>query len=118
MLDIQKEIKNLKEQISKLILNISNDKKFNGYDIESSRNNTLKAQNTADSAKELATENEGCVLEVADIVSENDGAILDVAEITSENDGAVMELAEYISNLEVKIENLEQRIGILEGGNA
>ena len=111
MIDIQKEIKNLKEQISKLILNISNDKKFNGYDIESSRKNTLKAQKTADSANELAAENERCVLEVADFASENDDAILDVAKISSENDSAVMELAEYIANL-------EERIEILEGGNA
>ena len=72
--------------------------------------NTAKAQKSADEANEMAVENEGCIIEVADIASENDGSILELAEIASENDGAILELAEYISSL-------EERIKILEGGN-
>ena len=50
-------------------------------------------------------------MDVASVASENDGAIMDIAEIASENDGAIVELAEYIANL-------EERITILEGGQA
>ena len=50
-------------------------------------------------------------MDVASVASENDGCILDLASIASENDVAIVELAEYIANL-------EERITILEGGNA
>ena len=105
----EKRIENIENQLYALIKSISNNKKYTGYDIEAGRVNTSKAQRTADDANTLARENEGCILEVADIASENDGAIMDIAEIASENDGAIMELAEYIASLESRIE-------ILEGG--
>ena len=108
---IDKEITNIKNQLTTLISIISNNKKYADYDIEAGRVNTSKAQRSADDANTLARENEGCILEVADVASENDGAIMDIAEIASENDGAIMDLAEYIANLESRIE-------VLEGGNA
>ena len=111
MIDYEKEIYNLRKLISNLIMMISRDKKYNGYDVEAGRVNTSKAQRSADDANALAKENEGCILEVADVASENDGAVMDIAEIASENDGAIMDLAEYIANLESRIEKLE-------GGNA
>ena len=122
MVDYEKEIYNLRKLISNLIMMISRDKKYNGYDVEAGRVNTSKAQRSADDANTLAKENEGCILEVADVASENDGAVMDIAEIASENDSAildvamiasendsaVMELAEYLANLESRIENLEK----------
>ena len=106
---IDKEITNIKNQLTTLISIISNNKKYADYDIEAGRVNTSKAQRSADDANTLARENEAGIMDVASIASENDGAIMDVAEIASENDGAIMDLAEYIANL-------EERILILEGG--
>ena len=106
---IDKEITNIKNQLTTLISIISNNKKYADYDIEAGRVNTSKAQRSADDANTLARENEAGIMDVASIASENDGAIMDVAEIASENDGAIMELAEYIASL-------EERILILEGG--
>ena len=106
---IEKEIKNIKNQLTTLISIVSKNKQYADYDIEAGRVNTSKAQRSADDANTLAQENEGCILEVADIASENDSAVMDIAEIASENDGAIMELAEYIASL-------EERILILEGG--
>ena len=110
-MNVVKEIEKIKKQLSVLIKNVSKDKQYTGYDIEAGRVNTSKAQHSADEANELSRENENCIMEVADIASENDGAILDIADIASENDSAVIELAEYVSML-------EERITILEGGNA
>ena len=109
-MNVVKEIEKIKKQLSVLIKNVSKDKQYTGYDIEAGRVNTSKAQRSADEANELSRENEGCILEVADIASENDGCILDLASIASENDSAILELAEYIAAL-------EERISTLEGGN-
>ena len=107
---IEKEIKNIKNQLTTLISIVSKNKQYSGYDIEAGRVNTSKAQRSADDANALAQENEAGIMDVASIASENDGAIMDIAEIASENDGAIMDLAEYIAGL-------EERILILEGGN-
>ena len=109
--ELNRRLSNMENQVKMLIENVSKDKQYTNYDIEAGRVNTSKAQRTADDANTLAHENEGCVLEVADVASENDGCILDLASIASENDGAIMELAEHIANLESRIETLE-------GGNA
>ena len=106
---IEKEIKNIKNQLTTLISIMSKDKQYADYDIAAGRVNTSKAQRTADDANTLARENETGIMDVASIASENDSAIMDIAEIASENDGAIVELAEYIANL-------EERITILEGG--
>ena len=106
---IEKEIKNIKNQLTTLISIVSKNKQYANYDIEAGRVNTSKAQHSADDANTLAQENEAGIMDVASVASENDGAIMDVAEIASENDGAIMELAEYIASL-------EERILILEGG--
>ena len=106
---IDREINNIKNQLTTLISIVSKNKQYTDYDIEAGRVNTSKAQRTADDANTLARENEGCIMDVASVASENDGAIMDIAEIASENDGAIMELAEYIASL-------EERILILEGG--
>ena len=108
---IEKEIKNIKNQLTTLISIMSKNKQYADYDIEAGRVNTSKAQRTADDANTLARENETGIMDVASIASENDSAIMDIAEIASENDGAIVELAEYIANL-------EERITILEGGQA
>ena len=109
--ELNRRLSNMENQVKMLIENVSKDKQYTNYDIEAGRVNTSKAQRTADDANTLARENEGCILEVADVASENDGCILDLASIASENDGAIMELAEHIANLESRIETLE-------GGNA
>ena len=90
---IEKEIKNIKNQLTTLISIVSKNKQYADYDIEAGRVNTSKAQRSADDTNTLARENEAC--------------IMDVAEIASENDGAIMDLAEYIANLESRIEVLE-----------
>lgn len=107
---IEKEINNIKNQLTTLISIMSKNKQYAYYDIEAGRVNTSKAQRSADEANELSRENEVCIMDVAEIASENDSAVMDIAEIASENDGATMDLAEYIANLESRIE-------ILEGGN-
>ena len=96
-MNIQQEIRNIKDQLRMNIQTTAKNKQYSDYDIEAGRVNTSKAQRSADDANTLARENEGCILEVADV--------------SSENDGAIMELAEYIANLESRIETLE-------GGNA
>ena len=108
-MNVVQEIKNIKAQIKTIILNSAKDKQYTNYDLEAGRVNTAKAQRSADSVNELSRENEGCILEVADIASENDGCILDLASIASENDSAILELAEYIAAL-------EERISTLAGG--
>ena len=109
--ELNRRLSNMESQVKMLIENVSKDKQYTNYDIEAGRVNTSKAQRSADDANTLARENEGCILEVADVASENDGCILDLASIASENDGAILELAEYIANL-------EERISTLEGGQA
>ena len=113
---VEKEIKNIKDQLTTLILNTAKSKQYTDYDIEAGRVNTSKAQRAADDANTLARENEGCILEVADVASENDGCILDLASIASENNDAILELAEYINNLEERFAVLEEKITLLEGG--
>ena len=110
-MNIPQEIRNIKDQLRMNIQTTAKNKQYFDYDIEAGRVNTSKAQLSADDANTLARENEGCIMDVASVASENDGAIMDIAEIASENDGAIVELAEYIANL-------EERITILEGGNA
>ena len=107
---IDREINNIKNQLTTLISIMSKNKQYADYDIEAGRVNTSKAQRSADDANTLAQENEAGIMDVASVASENDGAIMDIAEIASENDGAIMDLAEYIAGL-------EERILILEGGN-
>ena len=106
-MNIPQEIRNIKDQLRMNIQTTAKNKQYSDYDIEAGRVNTSKAQRSADDANTLARENEGCILEVADVASENDGCILDLASIASENDGAILELAEYIANLEERISSLE-----------
>lgn len=96
-MNIQQEIRNIKDQLRMNIQTTAKNKQYSDYDIDAGRVNTSKAQRSAYDANTLARENEA--------------GIMDVAEIASENDGAIVELAEYIANL-------EERITILEGGNA
>ena len=96
-MNIPQEIRNIKDQLRMNIQTTAKNKKYSDYDIDAVRVNTSKAQRSADDANTLAQENEA--------------GIMDIAEIASENDGAIVELAEYIANL-------EERITILEGGNA
>ena len=110
-MNIPQEIRNIKDQLRMNIQTTAKNKQYSDYDIEAGRVNTSKAQRSADDANTLARENEAGIMDVASVASENDGAIMDIAEIASENDGAIMEIAEYIANL-------EERITILEGGNA
>ena len=110
-MNIPQEIRNIKDQLRMNIQTTAKNKQYADYDIEAGRVNTSKAQHTADDANTLARENEAGIMDVASVASENDGAIMDIAEIASENDGAIMDLAEYIANL-------EERITILEGGQA
>ena len=110
-MNIPQEIRNIKDQLRMNIQTTAKNKQYSDYDIDAVRVNTSKAQHSADDANTLARENEACIMDVASVASENDGAIMDIAEIASENDGAIVELAEYIANL-------EERITILEGGNA
>ena len=107
---IEKEIKNIKNQLTTLISIMSKNKQYADYDIEAGRVNTSKAQRTADDANTLAQENEGCVLEVADIASENDGCAVELAGMASENNDAILELAEYIDELEKRITILESEV--------
>ena len=107
---IDKEITNIKNQLTTLISIISNNKKYADYDIEAGRVNTSKAQRSADDANTLARENEGCILEVADIASENDGCAVELAGMASENNDAILELAEYIDKLEKRITILESEV--------
>ena len=95
-MNIQQEIRNIKDQLRMNIQTTAKNKQYSDYDIDAGRVNTSKAQRSADDANTLA--------------QENDGAIMNIAEIASENDGAILELAEYIANL-------EERITILEGVN-
>lgn len=48
---------------------------------------------------------------INDLANENDGGIVDVAELAAENDGAVTDLAEYVAELEAE---LKARIEALE----
>ena len=107
---IEKEINNIKNQLTTLISIMSKNKQYADYDIEAGRVNTSKAQRTADDANTLAQENEGCVLEVADIASENDGCAVELAGMASENNDAILELAEYIDKLEKRITILESEV--------
>ena len=109
---IEKEIKNIKNQLTTLISIMSKNKQYADYDIEAGRVNTSKAQRTADDANTLAQENEGCVLEVADIASENDGCAVELAGMASENNDAILELAEYIDKLEKRITILESEANV------
>ena len=108
--ELNRRLSNMENQVKMLIKNVSKDKQYTNYDIEAGRVNTSRAQRSADDANALARENEGCILEVADVASENDGCILDLASIASENDGAILELAEYIANLEERISTLESEV--------
>ena len=96
-MNIQQEIRNIKDQLRMNIQTTAKNKQYSDYDIDAGRVNTSKAQRSADDANTLARENEA--------------GIMDVASVASENDGAIVELAEYIANL-------EERITILEGENA
>lgn len=107
---IEKEINNIKNQLTTLISIVSKNKQYADYDIEAGRVNTSKAQRTADDANTLAQENEGCILEVADVASENDGCAVELASIASENNDAILELAEYIDKLEKRITILESEV--------
>ena len=95
---IEKEIKNIKNQLTTLISIVSKNKQYADYDIEAGRANTSKAQRSADDANTLAQENDGCTVELAGMASENNDAIL--------------ELAEYIDKLEKRITILESEANV------
>ena len=114
--EIERRLSNISGNVRVIMDTLSKNKQYTDYDIEAGRVNTSKAQRTADDANTLARENEGCVLEVADVASENDGCIVELSEIASENNDAILELAEYINNLEERFAVLEEKITLLEGG--
>ena len=107
---IEKEINNIKNQLTTLISIVSKNKQYADYDIEAGRVNTSKAQRSADDANTLARENEAGIMDVASVASENDGAVVELAGMASENNDAILELAEYIANLEERITILESEV--------
>jgi hypothetical protein len=66
-------------------------------------------------ARQLAFEANQRTSQYADginsLANENDGGIVDVAELAAENDGAVTDLADYVAELEAE---LKARIDALE----
>ena len=104
MLNIEKEIQNIKSQWISIILSLSQNRKDAEYNAESNRMNSLRARQVADNANGLAQEN-------VKMGFENDSAIMDLAEYVNEDDSAIMDLAEYVSYLEERVQALEN------GGN-
>ena len=109
-MNIPQEIRNIKDQLRMNIQTTAKNKQYSDYDIEAGRVNTSKAQRSADDANTLARENEGCILEVADVASENDECVVELSGMVSENNDAILELAEYIDKLEKRITTLESEV--------
>lgn len=78
-MNIIKSIQNLQKSVSHMQSLNSKDKKYINYDIEASRKNTSKAQQTADNATSLANANTQCIVEAQQIITD-----MDIAQIETE----------------------------------
>ena len=107
-MDYEKEIKELKIQVSRLQDAV----------IQMSRNNvpvTEKADNASNKIPQVdentsgVGENSAGLLDVAELSDENNSAIEDVAGLADENSVAIEDLANLIGDLEERVAALEEK---------
>ena len=73
-----KEIKNIKRQLTQLILNTARDKRYSEYDIEAGRVNTSRAQRSADDANEKGRENAESIIDAEQTITDMDLRIMEL----------------------------------------
>ena len=78
MLGYGKEIKNIKRQLTQLILNTARDKRYSEYDIEAGRVNTSRAQRSADDANEKGRENAESIIAAEQTITDMDLRIMEL----------------------------------------
>lgn len=101
MQNLEARVSKLEKQISTLIRNMSNGKKYMENDIEAGKENTAKAQQAADDANELGRENSEDLQEVSDGLMETFEGTIRNANSVEELQDATIELYEIISAKEV-----------------
>ena len=73
-----KEIKNIKRQLTQLILNTARDKRYSEYDTEAGRVNTSRAQRSADDANEKGRENAESIIAAEQTITDMDLRIMEL----------------------------------------
>ena len=92
MLGYGKEIKNIKRQLTQLILNTARDKRYSEYDIEAGRINTSRAQRSADDANEKGRENAESIIAAEQTITDMDLQNIETEQTITDMDLRIMEL--------------------------
>ena len=96
MIDVEKTLYNMQRQINNSINIASKDKQYTGNEIEASRDNTARAQKSADQAGELGQENSKNIEEVSDGLMETFEETVRNATSVEELQDAIIELYEML----------------------
>lgn len=92
MLGYRKEIKNIKKQLTQLILNTAKNNQHVGYDIDAGRVNTSRAQKSADDANEKGRENAESIITAEQTITDMDLQNIETEQTITDMDLRIMEL--------------------------
>lgn len=92
MLGYGKEIKNIKRQLTQLILNTAKNNQYVGYDIDAGRVNTSRAQKSADDANEKGRENAESIIAAEQTITDMDLQNIETEQTITDMDLRIMEL--------------------------
>ena len=92
ILNIIRKILNLEKQVSTLIQNNAKEKKFINADIEAGKENTSRAQRSADDANEKGSENEESIIAAEQTITDMDLQNIENEQMITDMDLRIMEL--------------------------
>ena len=92
ILNIIRKILNLEKQVSTLIQNNAKEKKFINADIEAGKENTSRAQRSADDANEKGRSNEESIIAAEQTITDMDLQNIENEQMITDMDLRIMEL--------------------------
>lgn len=92
ILNIIRKILNLEKQVSTLIQNNAKEKKFINADIDAGKENTARAQRSADDANEKGSENEESIIAAEQTITDMDLQNIENEQMITDMDLRIMEL--------------------------
>lgn len=92
MIDIEKTLYNMQHQLDNMIRIVSMNKKCANNDIEAGRDNTAKAQRSADGANEKGRENEESIIAAEQTITDMDLQYIESEQMITDMDLRIMEL--------------------------
>ena len=92
MQNLEARVSKLEKQISTLIRNMSNGKKYMENDIEAGKENTARAQRSADDANDKGSENEESIIAAEQTITDMDLQNIENEQMITDMDLRIMEL--------------------------